>query len=155
MVLTVYIAPGLSGRLWHIWIQKPDQLHRDLHCVQLCLTRQKYQANLTLSTSAMGKQTLLSPIRNLVCGRTCVKTCLKPLFIVCLKQTDHMILCLNKVLQGEFGKASFFLLILIYIFFLYLVKQTKKCIIFLNLLLCKGPERVVLAYCTSKTVHFV
>lgn len=81
----------------------------------------KYQANLTLSTSAMGKQTLLFLVSNLVCGRTSVKTGLKPLFIVWFKQLDHMILCLNKVLQGWIGKASFFFLVLCS----YLEKQNK------------------------------
>lgn len=70
----------------------------------------KKQANLTLSTSATGEADITFSGKKLVCGRT-VKTGPKPLFIMCLEQIDHMILCLNKVLQGWIGKASFFLLI--------------------------------------------
>lgn len=141
-MLTVFIAAGLRQIVAN---KNPDTrpiAPRPSLCSALSHEEKNSKQISHYQQVPWGKQTLLSLVRNLVCGRTSVKTVLKPLFIVCFEQIDPMILCLNKVLQGWIGKASFFLLILCSC----LDKHPKKSIFFLNLLLCN---------CTSESVNVV
>ena len=152
------IAAGLSGSFWHMRIQTCSLLHIRTKSIA---PRPSLHLSIGSAVFHMEKMPSKPDIINKChvgavisffgqkfgMGKDFCKTWLKPLFTVCFKQMDHMILCQNKALQGFFSFWCYYCV--------HIRKNKPRTHNFSKPTTVKTPRRGGLGIFLDQPMHFI